>query len=160
MAKQMTYRLGQVGKDLGVSSYRIRRLCETGQIDAEFSGKQWQIPAAEVERLKRDGVPPAPKIVDSDDVERSRSPNAKENGAPTLLADPSPEMIAAAEEAEMSGRQLTVAKNQLERNRVRRDEAEIQDFFADRAKRLQEQEAAEQRRFEEELEADARKRED
>ena len=69
MAKQMTYRLGQVGKDLGVSSYRIRRLCETGQIDAEFSGKQWQIPAAEVERLKRDGVPPTPKIVDSDDVE-------------------------------------------------------------------------------------------
>src|SRR6516162_635019 len=60
----------------------------------------------------------------------------------------------------MSGRQLTVAENKLKRNRVRREEVEIEDFFADRAKRLQEQEAAEQRRFEEELEADARKRED
>jgi hypothetical protein len=64
-----------------------------------------------VERLKRHGVPPTPKIVDSDDVETSHGPNAKENGAPTLLGDPSPEMIAAAEEAEMSGRQLTVSKN-------------------------------------------------
>ena len=160
MAKQIMYRVGQAGKDLGVRSYRIRRLCETGRIDAEFSGQQWQIPSGEVERLKRDGVPPTPKIVDSDDVETSRSPNAKEHGAPTLLAEPSPEMIAVAEQAEMSGRQLTVAENKLKRNRVRREEVEIEDFFADRAKRLQEQEAAEQRRFEEELEADARKRED
>jgi hypothetical protein len=160
MAKQFMYRVGQAGKDLGVSSYRIRRLCETGRIDAEFSGQQWQIPVAEIERLKRDGVPPTPKIVDSDEVETSRTPNTKENGAPTLLADPSPAMVAAAEQAEISGRELTVAENKLMRNRVRREEVEIEDFFADRARRLQDQEAEEQRRFEEELEADARKRED
>jgi excisionase family DNA binding protein len=160
MAKQIMYRVGQAGKDLGVSSYRIRRLCETGRIDAEFTGKQWQIPAAEVERLKRDGVPPAPKIVDPDDVETSRGPNAKENGAPTLLGDPSPEMIAAAEEAEMSGRQLTVAKNKLEQNRVRREEIEIEDFLAERTKRLQQQEEEDRRHYQKELEADARKREE
>src|SRR5215475_27223 len=153
MAKQMMYRVGQAAKELGLSSYRVRRLAETGRIDAEFSGQQWQIPSGEVERLKRDGVPPTPKIVDSDDVETSRSPNAKENGTPTLLADPSPEMVAAAEQAEMSGRELTVAENKLKRSRVRREEVEIEDFFADRAKRLQDQEAAEQRRLEEELEA-------
>jgi hypothetical protein len=61
----------------GVSSYRIRRLGETGLIDAEFSGKKWQIPPSEIERLERDGVPSAPRIVDSDDVEASRTPNAK-----------------------------------------------------------------------------------
>lgn len=110
MGKQILYRVGQAGKDLGLSSYRIRRLCETGLIDADFSGKQWQIPAAEIERLKRYGVPSAPKIVDdSEDAEPTRTPNAK--AATAILADPSPEMIAAAEEADMSGQQLTVAKN-------------------------------------------------
>jgi hypothetical protein len=158
MGKQILYRVGQAGKDLGVSSYRIRRLCETGLIDAEFSGNQWQIPAGEVERLKRNGVPSAPKVVDSDDPEASPAPNTKERDATTLLADPSWEMIRAAEEAEMSNRQLTVAKNKLEQNRLRRDEAEIEDFFADREKRFQEQEAAERRRSEEQIEADARTR--
>jgi hypothetical protein len=99
----------------------------------------------------------APKIVDdSEDAEPSRTPNAK--AANALLADPSPEMIAAAEEAEMSGQQLTVAKNRLEQNKVRRDEAELEDFFVERQKRLQEQEAEEHRRYEEQLEADARTR--
>ena len=51
MGKQILYRVGQAAKDLGVSSYRLRRLCETGLINAEFSGKQWEIPAGEVERL-------------------------------------------------------------------------------------------------------------
>jgi hypothetical protein len=155
MGKQILYRVGQAGKDLGVSSYRIRRLCETGLINAEFTGKQWEIPAAEIERLKRDGVPSAPKIVDTEE-ETSRAPNAKATTA--LLGDPSPEMIAAAEEAEMSGQQLTVAKNKLEQNKVRREQVEIEDYFADRQKRLQEQEAEEIRRYEEELEADARSR--
>jgi hypothetical protein len=132
MVKAILYRVGQAGKDLGVSSYRIRRLCETGLINAEFTGKQWEIPAAEIERLKRDGVPSAPKIVDSDDAETSSAPNSKERTSAALLGDPSPEMIAAAEQAEMSSRQLTIAKNKLEQNKVRREQVEIEDFFADR----------------------------
>src|SRR5215472_12206214 len=105
MGKEVLYRVGQAAKDLGVSSYRIRRLCETGLISAEFSGHQWEIPASEIARLKRDGIPSAPKIVDSDDAEASSTPNGKDHSAATLLAEPSPEMIAAAEEAEISGRQ-------------------------------------------------------
>jgi hypothetical protein len=159
MAKQMMYRVGQAAKDCGVSSYRLRRLCETGQVDAEFSGQQWQIPASEVDKLKRNGVPSAPKIVDSDDAEASHSPNAKERAASTLLAEPSAEMVAAAEQAEMSGRELTVAENKLKRNRVRREEVEIEDFFADRARRLQEQEQEERRRYQDQVEADTRQRE-
>jgi hypothetical protein len=156
MGKQILYRVGQSAKDLGVSSYRIRRLCETGLINAEFTGKQWEIPASEIERLKRDGVPSAPRIVDDSDTEPSPAPNAK--AASALLADPSPEMIASAEEAEMSGQQLTVAKNRLEQNKVLREQTEIEDYFADRQKRLEEQEAVEQRRYEQQLEADARTR--
>ena len=54
------YRTGQAAKLLSRSSYEIRRLCEAGLIDADYSGKQWRIPAAEVERLRKDGVPEIP----------------------------------------------------------------------------------------------------
>ena len=47
MGKEVLYRVGQAAKDLGVSSYRIRRLCETGLISAEFSGHQWEIPESD-----------------------------------------------------------------------------------------------------------------
>jgi hypothetical protein len=76
------------------------------------------------------------------------------------FADPSPEMIAAAEESEMSSWQSTVAKNKLERNRLRREEIEIEDFLSERTRRLQQQEEEDRRRCEEELEAETRKRED
>jgi hypothetical protein len=158
MPKEVLFRVGQAAKDLGVSSYKIRRLCETGLINAEFSGSQWEIPAGEVPRLKRDGIPSAPKIVDTDDAEASNAPNRKERSAPTLLADPSLDMIAAAEEAEMSGRQLATARNKLEQSKLAREQAEIEDYFDARQKRLQEQEAEELKRYEEELEANVRRR--
>jgi hypothetical protein len=111
MAKQNFYRVGQVGKQLGLSSYKIRRLAESGLIpDAEFSGSQWHIPVAAVERMKKEGVPPLPKVVDTDHEGGSPSANPKDRAPTTLLAEPSDEMVRAAEEAEMSGRQLTVAK--------------------------------------------------
>jgi hypothetical protein len=159
MAKQNFYRVGQTAKELGASSYKIRRLAESGLIpDAEFSGAQWHIPVVAVERMKSEGIPPLPKVVDTDNEGAHPAPNPKERTPTTLLADPSLEMIAVAEEAEMSGRQLTVAKNKLEQNKVRREQTEIEDYFTDRQKRLQEQEAKENRRYEEELEADARRR--
>ena len=51
------YTTGQAARVLGVSSYIIRRLCETGQIKAQHTGKRWLIPAAEVERLQEEGIP-------------------------------------------------------------------------------------------------------
>jgi hypothetical protein len=134
--KQNFYSTGQAAKLLEVSSYRIRRLCETGVFPgAEYTeGKQWLIPAAEAEKMKRDGVPPTPRTVDTDtDTERPRKDTVSTT---TLLAAPSAAMVGAAEEAEISGRQLTVAKNKLEQNRVAKEETEIEDFFEGRAKRL------------------------
>jgi hypothetical protein len=46
----------------------------------------------------------------------------------------------------------------LEQNRVRREEVEIDDFFADLERRLQEQETEERGRYEEQLEAESRTR--
>src|SRR6516164_4761399 len=82
-------------------------------------------------------------------------PRSECKGRERIACRSFPGMIAAAEEAEMSTQQLTVAKNKLEQNKVRRDEAEIEDFFGERQKRLQEQEAAELRRYEEQLEAES-----
>jgi hypothetical protein len=156
MAKQNFYRCGQAGKEVGISSYKIRRLAETGLIpDAEFNGAQWHIPVSAIERLKREGVPALPKVVDVDDEADAPAASQKDRPTSTLLAPPSEEMIAAAEEAEMSVHQLKAAQNNLERNKIRKEQTEIADYFTDREKRLQEREAEELQRYEEELEADA-----
>jgi len=55
------YRTGQAAKQLGVSSYHVRRLCEAGEIAAELSeGQQWKIPASEIARRRRGDVCPRP----------------------------------------------------------------------------------------------------
>jgi hypothetical protein len=66
---------GPSAKELGISSYRVRKLCETGLIsDAEFSeGRQWLVPQTEVARMGREGVPPVPRAVDSDVPEPTRA---------------------------------------------------------------------------------------
>jgi excisionase family DNA binding protein len=51
------YRTGAAAKTLGLSSYQIRRLAESGLIDAEFTGNQWRIPASEIDRLLKEGIP-------------------------------------------------------------------------------------------------------
>jgi hypothetical protein len=159
MGKENFYRCGQVAKELGTSSYKIRRLAESGLIpDAEFSGSQWHIPVAAVERMKRDGLPPLPKVVDTDDAGTSPTANPKERTPTTLLAEPSPEMITAAERAEISGRELTVAKNRLEHKRVGREETEIDDFYADRKKRQQDEEERQYRLAEEQAVAEQQQR--
>jgi prolipoprotein diacylglyceryltransferase len=51
--KENFYRTGQVGKQLGISSYRVRQLCASGLIpDAELTeGGQWMVPGSAVEKL-------------------------------------------------------------------------------------------------------------
>ena len=67
------YRIGQASKQLNVSSYHLRRLCQAGVIDAELtSGNQWRIAistSAELrERFVRPGFPPmdVPRVPGTD----------------------------------------------------------------------------------------------
>jgi hypothetical protein len=159
MANQNFYRCGQAAKELGISSYKIRRLADTGLIpDAEFNGAQWHIPVSAIERLKREGVPALPKVVDVDDEADAPLARQKERTTSTLLAPPSDELVAAAEEAEMSVHQLKAAQNNLERNKIRKEQTEIADYFTDRERRLQERETEEIQWYEEEMEADVSRR--
>jgi hypothetical protein len=47
---------------LGITLATIRVLCENRVVAAETTpGGHWRVPSSEVERLKRDGLPPIPR---------------------------------------------------------------------------------------------------
>jgi hypothetical protein len=62
------YRTGAVAKLLGVSQYRIRELARAGLIESELRRNYRYIPGREVERLKREGLPPMPGSADIDEA--------------------------------------------------------------------------------------------
>ena len=65
---------GQAAQELGTSIPKVRALCETGMIEAEVTpGKQWRVPVAEVERLKRDGLPPIPRPIPEESADFDES---------------------------------------------------------------------------------------
>jgi excisionase family DNA binding protein len=139
------YRSGQAAKQLGVSSYHIRRLCEVGAITAEITaGQQWRIPESEIARLRREGVPDVP--VESEDGEddspsasyRETDPDEPPDG---LLAAPSEELIEAAEE-------VKIVESRLKKRRVEKDAEEVEDWFRDRNRRQAALEAAERQKAE------------
>ena len=73
---EATYSTGQAAKILGTSSHHIRRLCETGLMEADLSqGNRWRIPASQVENLKEKGLPPIPQPANM--AARSRRPSKR-----------------------------------------------------------------------------------
>ena len=56
----------EVAKALGVKPATIRGRCSAGLVGAEKWGKEWKIPAAEMDRLKRDGLPPLPQPAEAE----------------------------------------------------------------------------------------------
>jgi len=145
------YRTGQLARALGVSSYQIRRLAETGLIEAEYSGKQWRIPARELVPLQRDGVPEIPANTGEaqSPLPRPKSPS----GHPALFAEPSEQVIEAAEE-------VVVLENEVKALGLRRQKEEVLDWFRgrerDEAEQLAAQEQAELDRKEAERRRQAR----
>src|SRR5215471_8808896 len=123
------FRSGQAAKFLQISSRDMRRLCELGMIEAEFSdGRQWRIPTSEVEKLQRLGVPPIP----SGDLAPHESNGRSTRSGQGLLAPPSASATGSAEEALMSEHELTIARNRVERLRAEFEGAQISDEFAER----------------------------
>ena len=139
------YRSGQAAKQLGVSSYHIRRLCEVGEITAEITaGQQWRIPESEIARLRKEGIPDVP--VESEDGAddsthtsyREADPDEPPEG---LLAAPSEELIEAAEE-------VRIVESRLKKRRIEKDAEEVEDWFRDRNRRQAALEAAERQKAE------------
>lgn len=132
------YRTGQAAKQLGVSSYHIRRLCEAGEIAAEITnGQQWKIPAAEIARLKKEGVPPVPQELEPDE-----EPAPMDEEPPEGLYDaPSAQVIEAAEE-------VKIVESRLRKRRLEREAEEVEDWFRDRERQQTREQAAERQRAE------------
>src|SRR5215471_719121 len=126
------FRSGQAAKLLQISSRDLRRLCELGMIEAEFSdGRQWRIPTREVERLQRQGLPPIPSSNISPGHESNRAPHS----APRLLAEPSDDTIDAADE-------VVRLENQVQSLGLKRQIEEQQDWFRERERQAAAREEA------------------
>lgn len=140
------YSTGKAALALGVTQERIRDLCSTGAIQAESSpGGQWRVGRDELERLKRDGVPPTPRPLPGDSPRPS--PARLLHGHPALLAEPSEEVIQAAEG-------VVVLENEVKAIGLRRQKEQGLDWFREREDReaarmaAQEQEKAERKEAE------------
>ncbi len=117
-----TYRSGQAAKLLGVSAHVLRRLAEAGMVEAGFTGSQWRFSVEEIQRLRREGLPPLPAM--EEDGLRSARSTQRGNKPETegLLAPPSEDLIADAEDLERQ-------KLKLQKLGVRRQMEEQMDFF-------------------------------
>jgi hypothetical protein len=152
---ELFYSSGQIGSELNVSPARVRALCLHGLITAEQTeGGQWRVPARELARLKRDGVPPLPRPLPDADAAPARN-GRPPYGHPALLAERSSRVVSAAEE-------LAVMESRLKQRRLERDLSEEEDWFQQRDEQKT-QRAAEQREIEQRRQAEAeaeRKRHD
>jgi excisionase family DNA binding protein len=136
------YRTGQVAKLLKVSSYHVRRLCETGLIEAEFSGQQWKVPAREVERLRKQGVPPLPQLSEDEGEEVPQPPTDHDvaDSSNGFYDGPSRAVIQSVE-------QVAITENRLKRRRLEKDLEETEDFFRERQRRVNAEQAVEKERI-------------
>lgn len=137
------WRTTQAAGQLGIPPRQLRKLCEAGLVEAEqTAGGQWRIPMAEVERLKREGVPPAPLTAEAETKPKA----AQQNGSAVLLAPPSSAVVDAAEQALISENTLKTKRNHVDVRRLEREEAEVNDFFTERERRQAETEEARRQR--------------
>src|SRR5229473_29490 len=136
------YSTGQVARQLGTTLAAIRVLCENRVIAAETTrGGHWRVPASEVERLKRDGLPPIPRPLPTESAPPARNGTAGRRGHRELLAEPSDEVVSAAD-------QVAITRSMLEKRKIDREIEETEDWFRDRQRQQAAAETAERQRIE------------
>jgi excisionase family DNA binding protein len=137
------YSTGQVARQLGTTLAAVRVLCENRVIAAETTpGGHWRVPASEVERLKRDGLPPIPRPLPTESAPPAGNGTAGRHGHPEFPADePSDEVVFAAD-------QVSITRSMLERRKIERDIEETEDWFRDRQRQQAAAEAADRQRTE------------
>ena len=146
MPTSLYFTTGQAAHQLGASQAQIRALCEGGSIASELTvGGQFRISAGEVERLRRTGLPSVPRPLPQEGILAARNGRAR-HGHPELLADPSQDVVTAAED-------VVVTENLLRKRKIELELAEVDDQFQAReiaeVERRAERERAERARLEE-----------
>jgi len=136
------YSTGQVARQLGATPAAVRLLCENRVIAAETSpGGHWRVPASEVERLKRDGLPPIPRPLPTPSAPAAENGTSNGVGYVEFVEEPSDEVVLAAD-------QVAITKSTLERRKIEREIEENEDWFRERERREAEAKAAERQRAE------------
>jgi hypothetical protein len=145
MPNGLYFTTGQAAQQLNASQAQIRALCESGAVEVETTpGGQYRIPAGELARLRRDGLPPLARPLP--DASKPTAGNGRSHRSSLeLLADPSRELVSAVEE-------VTITERQLEKRKLEHALEEEEDWFRTRAdqqaQREGEQGEAERRRKE------------
>src|SRR5450755_1364455 len=125
MATSLYFTTGQAAHQLSASQAQIRALCDAGAVESESTpGGQYRIPAGEVERLKRAGLPSVPRPLPQEGAPAARNGHARHRH-PQLLAEPSQGVVTAAEE-------VVVTENLLKKRRLDLELAEVDDRFQER----------------------------
>ena len=136
------YSTGQVARQLGTTLAAVRVLCENRAIAAETTpGGHWRVPASEVERLKRDGLPPIPRPLPTESAAPARNGTLGRHDHPEFQAEPSDEVVSAAD-------QVAITRSLLEKRKIDCELEETEDWFRERQRRQAAAEAAERQRTE------------
>jgi excisionase family DNA binding protein len=132
---------GQAARALRIPQSYLRALCQAGLIAARSTdGGHWRIPKAEVDRLRREGIPELPDLEPEPEPEAPPAvpaPNPKPH--PALLAEPSKETVAAAD-------QVVRLENEVKALHLKRAKEEASDWFRERQRQQAGQQAAGQQR--------------
>ena len=138
--QHLFYSTGQVARQLGTTLAAVRILCESRVIAAETTpGGQLRVPASEVERLKRDGLPPIPRPLPIGSAPAARNGTGS-HVYPESPAEPSYEVSSAADE-------VALTRSTLEKRKIDREIEENEDWFRERQRREAAAEAAERQRI-------------
>jgi excisionase family DNA binding protein len=148
--EQLFYSTGQVARQLGITLATVRLLCENRVIAAETTpGGQWRVPASEVERLQRDGLPPIPRPLPIESVAPGKEEKA-DDGPSESQPKPSADVVSAED-------LVTITRSLLEKRRLDREIEENEDWFRERRHQQAAAESAERQRTEAKL-AEQRRR--
>lgn len=140
-ANARDYTTGRAARELRVSPNHVRALCQTGMIAARATpGGHFRIPKSEIERLRREGVPePPPGTPAESQSESAIVPAANPpHRHPVLLAEPSTDAIAAADE-------VVRLENEVKAIGLKRSKEENLDWFRERERKQAEAKAARDR---------------
>jgi len=143
----MHYSTGQTALELGISGSKVRALCEAGLIASQITPSgHFRIEIGELERLKREGVPPVPRAeIPSANVEQQ---GQAERPVRTLRQVANGESVAIAEtgdRAVASATDLIVMRHEVEKLALEIQLKEGQDKLAARARRQAQEKEKEER---------------
>lgn len=124
------YTTGQVAEELGVSQERVRALCQAGKIrSVRMPGGQFRVSESELQRIKKHGLPPLPKVMLSHPTDNGREDDEDHEPPPPPRPEESPRVLNAIEETLVQRQRREALEHKVAILELERRKAETEDFF-------------------------------